>query len=192
MDRIRQRAIQNSGYSVYRFTNKEVIRSLKNTVNKIVDLLRNLRVTTNQASIIEVDVPKEHRLSNVGYGILKKQVHELYKRTLADGWTTSLFKDHLSILTPTPVCNRCAMQMIMLMLLGLNFRASKDGSADFHNYEVLFEKATTILREFFGEIATVEFRNEFNINATNFSEKPCLLWQAQYPPLQSYPGQKLW
>lgn len=168
MDRIRQRAIQNSGYSVYRFTNKEVYRSPKNTVNKIVSILRTLRVTANQASIIEIDVPKEHRFSNVDESILKKQVHELYKLTFADGWTTSLFKDYLSKLNPTPACNRCAMQKIMLMLLGLNFSASKDGAADFQKYAVLFEKATAILREFFGEIATIEFRNEFNISATNF------------------------
>jgi len=168
MDRIRQRAIQNSGYPLHRFTNKDVNRSLKNTVNKIFSLLRTSKVTANQASIIEVDVPKEHRLSNVGDDILRKQAHELYKRTLADGWTTSVFKDVLSKLTPTPTCNRCAMQKIMLMLLGLNFRASKDGAADFQNYAVLFEKATTIQREFFGEIATVELRNEFNITATNF------------------------
>ena len=60
------------------------------------------------------------------------------------------------------------MQTMMLMLLGLNFSASKDGTADFQKYAVLFGKATTILREFFGEIATVELRNEFNITATNF------------------------
>ena len=167
-DRIRQRAIQNSGYPVYRFTNKEVEKSLKNTVNKILYLLTKFRVTRNQASIIEVDVPKEHRLSNVDYDILEEWVRDLYTRTLADGWTTSLFKNFFSTLTPTPACNRCAMQTIMLRLLGLNFRASKDGSADFQNYAILFEKATTILREFFGEIATVELRNEFNITATNF------------------------
>jgi len=32
----------------------------------------------------------------------------------------------------------------------------------------LFEKATLILQEFFGDIATVELKNEFNISATNF------------------------
>ncbi len=168
MDRIRARAIQNSGYPVHRFTNKEVNKSLKNTVNKIVSILGTLKVTTKQARIIQVDVQKEHRLSNIGYGILTEYVHELNKRILADGWTASLFKDFLSGLNPDPSTNRCAMQKIMLMLLGLNFSASKDGTADFQNYAVLFGKATNILREFFGEIATVEFRNEFNITATNF------------------------
>jgi hypothetical protein len=168
MDRIRQRAIQNSGYPVHRFTNKEVSKSLDNTVNKIVSLLRTSRARANQTKIIEVDVSNEHRLSNVHDDILIKYVHEIHKRTIVDDWSTSVFKDVLSKLTPNPACNRCAMQTIMLMSLGLNFRASKDGTADFQNYAVLFEKATTILREFFGEIATVELRNEFNITATNF------------------------
>ena len=56
----------------------------------------------------------------------------------------------------------------MLLLLGLNFRASNDGTADFHNYATLFEKAIFVLQEFFGDIATVELKNEFNISATTF------------------------
>lgn len=168
MDRIRQRAIQNSGYHVYRFTNPEVNRSLKNTVNKIVSLLGTSKVTAKQVRIITIDVQKEHRFSNIGIGILKEHARELNKRILADGWTASLFEDFFSGQNPNPISNRCTMQIIMLMLLGLNFSTSKDGTADFQKYAVLFGKATNILREFFGEIATVEFRNEFNITATNF------------------------
>jgi ribosomal protein L37E len=167
-DRIRERAIQNSGYFVHRFTNREVNKSLENTVNKIVSLLRTLKVTAKQARILQVDVQKEHRLSNMGGDILKEYAPELNKRILADGWTASLFKDFFSGLDPDPSTNRCAMQTMMLILLGLNFHASKDGTADFKNYVVLFGRATNILREFFGEIATVELRNEFNITATNF------------------------
>ena len=168
MDRIRQRAIQNSGYPVYRFTNQEVNRSIKNTVNKIVSLLRTSKVTAKQVRIIKVDVQKEHRHSNMDGDILKEYARELNKRILTEGWTASLFEDFFSGLNPNPISNRCVMQTMMLMLLGLNFSASKDGTADFQKYAVLFGKATTILREFFGEIATVELRNEFNITATNF------------------------
>ena len=34
MDRIRQRAIENSGYPVYRFTNQEVKKSFDKIINK--------------------------------------------------------------------------------------------------------------------------------------------------------------
>ena len=54
------------------------------------------------------------------------------------------------------------------MLLGLNFRVSDDGNADFHNYAELFKKASDVLCEYFDEIASIGLKNEFNINATNF------------------------
>ena len=168
MDRIRQRAIENSGYPVYRFTNEEVRKSLDKTINKILLLLSSSKGTTNQSSIIEVDVSKEHNLSSVMENILKDKANELYKRTLVEGWTVSVFNDVLSEFISGPNSNRCAMQRIMLSLLGLNFKASDDGTADFHNYATLFEKAIFILQEFFGDIATVELKNEFNISATTF------------------------
>ena len=168
MDRIRQRAIENSGYPVYRFTNEEVRKSLDKTINKILLLLSSSKGTTNQSRIIEVDVSKEHNLSSVMENILKDKANELYKRTLVEGWTVSVFNDVLSEFISGPNSNRCAMQRIMLSLLGLNFKASDDGTADFHNYATLFEKAIFILQEFFGDIATVELKNEFNISATTF------------------------
>jgi hypothetical protein len=168
MDRIRQRAIENSGYPVYRFTNEEVRKSLDKTINKILLLLSSSKGTTNQSSIIEVDVSKEHNLSSVMENILKDKANELYKRTLVEGWTVMVFNDVLSEFISGPNSNRCAMQRIMLSLLGLNFKASDDGTADFHNYATLFEKAIFILQEFFGYIATVELKNEFNISATTF------------------------
>jgi hypothetical protein len=168
MDRIRQRAIENSGYPVYRFTNEEVRKSLDKTINKILLLLSSSKGTTNQSSIIEVDVSKEHNLSSVMENILKDKANELYKRTLVEGWTVSVFNDVLSEFISGPNSNRCAMQRTMLSLLGLNFKASDDGTADFHNYATLFKKAIFILQEFFGDIATVELKNEFNISATTF------------------------
>ena len=168
MDRIRQRAIENSGYPVYRFTNEEVRKSLDKTINKILLLLSSSKGTTNQSRIIEVDVSKEHNLSSVIENILKDKANELYKRTLVEGWTVSVFNDVLSEFISGPNSNRCAMQRIMLSFMGLNFKASDDGTADFHNYATLFEKAIFILQEFFGDIATVELKNEFNISATTF------------------------
>ena len=168
MDRIRQRAMENSGYPVYRFTNEEVRKSLDKTINKILLLLSSSKGTTNQSSIIEVYVSKEHNLSSVMENILKDKANELYKRTLVEGWTVMVFNDVLSEFISGPNSNLCAMQRIMLSLLGLNFKASDDGTADFHNYATLFEKAIFILQEFFVYIATVELKNEFNISATTF------------------------
>ena len=97
-----------------------------------------------------------------------KCAHELYAQTNQNGWTTDIFQDVFSEFASAPTSNRCAMQQTMLMLLGLNFKASDDGTADFHNYAELFENAILILQEFFGEIGTIELKNEFNMSATNF------------------------
>jgi len=168
MDRIRQRALENSGYVVSRFTNEEVRKSLDKTINKILILIDTSKDTTNQSRILEVDVSEEHRLSTVRDNILKDKANELYKQTLVDGWTVNVFNTVISEFISGPNSNRCAVQRIMLLLLGLNFRASNDGTADFHNYATLFEKAIFVLQEFFGDIATVELKNEFNISATTF------------------------
>ena len=168
MDRIRQRAIENSGYPVYRFTNQEVKKSFDKIINKILFLISTSKDTTNQSIMLEVDVSKEHRLSTIMDNVLRDKADELYKRTLIDGWTVDVFNTVISEFISGPNSNRCAVQRLMMLLLGLNFKASDDGTADFHNYATLFEKAILILQEFFGDIATVELKNEFNITATNF------------------------
>ena len=168
MDRIRQRAIENSGYPVYRFTNQEVKKSFDKIINKILFLISTSKGTANKSSILEVDVSKEHRLSTIMDNVLRDKADELYKRTLIDGWTVDVFNTVISEFISGPNSNRCAVQRLMMLLLGLNFKASDDGTADFHNYATLFEKAILILQEFFGDIATVELKNEFNITATNF------------------------
>jgi hypothetical protein len=168
MDRIRQRAIENSGYPVYRFTNQEVKKSFDKIINKILFLISTSKDTANQSSMLEVDVSKEHRLSTIMDNVLRDKADELYKRTLIDGWTVDVFNTVISEFISGPNSNRCAVQRLMMLLLGLNFKASDDGTADFHNYATLFEKAILILQEFFGDIATVELKNEFNITATNF------------------------
>ena len=168
MDRIRQRAIENSGYPVYRFTNQEVKKSLDKIINKILSLIHATKVTANSSKIIEIDIPKEQRISSLPITVLIKCAHELYARTNQNGWTTDVFEDVFSEFAFTPISNRCAMQQTMMLLLGLNFKASDDGTADFHNYAELFENAILILQEFFGEIGTIELKNEFNMSATNF------------------------
>jgi len=168
MDRIRQRAIENSGYPVYRFTNQEVKKSFDKIIKTILFLISTSKDTTNQSIMLEVDVSKEHRLSTIMDNVLRDKADELYKRTLIDGWTVDVFNTVISEFISGPNSNRCAVQRLMMLLLGLNFKASDDGTADFHNYATLFEKAILILQEFFGDIATVELKNEFNITATNF------------------------
>ena len=166
MDRIRQRAIENSGYPVYRFTNQEVRKSLDKIILKILSLINATKVTKSSSKIIEIDIPKEQRSSLPIY-ILKKCAHELYSRTNQNGWTSNVFEDVFSEF-PSITSNRCAMQQTMMLLLGLNFKASDDGTADFQNYARLFDHTLLVFQEFFGEIGKIELKNEFNISATNF------------------------
>ena len=168
MDRIRQRAMENSGYPVYRFTNQDVKKSLDKIVKKILFLISTSNGTVNQSRILEIDVSKEDHPSSINSNVLRDKVDELYKQILIHGWTVDVFDSVISEFISGPHSNRCAVQRLMMWLLGLNFKASNDGTADFHNYATLFGKAILILQKFFGDIATVELKNEFNISATNF------------------------
>jgi hypothetical protein len=84
-------------------------------------------------------------------------------------WNASYFKEFLSQYNPTPIDNRCAMERILFMLLGLNLRLKDPTSTiDFEHYSMLFNKSIGIMKGFFGEAAEIELKNAYNITATNF------------------------
>jgi hypothetical protein len=85
-------------------------------------------------------------------------------------WNISYFKEFLSQYNPTPIGNRCAMERILFMLLGLNLSLKKDpqSTIDFEHYSMFFDKSIVIMKGLFGEAAEIELQNAYNITATNF------------------------
>jgi very-short-patch-repair endonuclease len=173
-DRIRQRALESSGYLVYRFKNEEIINSLDYVVDKIKSILNEFDHNSDKKAtpkLIEIDVPEVQRMSNVPENFIKAYSITLNSTLVGkmERWNASYFKEFLSQYNPTPIDNRCAMERILFMLLGLNLRLKDPTSTiDFEHYSMLFNKSIGIMKGFFGEAAEIELKNAYNITATNF------------------------
>ena len=181
-DRIRQRALENSGYSVYRFKNKEIVHSLAYVIAKIKSIINQSKQKQMEdnsrniprTKIIELDVPEDKRLSNVSEGFIKAYAIALNSTlTSITSWTGQYFKEFLSQYNPTPTANRCAMEKLIFVVLGLNLRSKSNRdnnypNIDFEHYSALFNQCVQIMNYFFGKIGEIELKNAFNITATNF------------------------
>jgi very-short-patch-repair endonuclease len=174
-DRIRQRALENSGYLVYRFKNEEIVNSLDYVINKIKSVLNEFNLNPDKKDaqkLIEMEIPETERMSNVPEHLIKAYSIALNSTLVGKiaKWNISYFKEFLSQYSPTPIGNRCAMERILFMLLGLNLCAKKDpqSTIDFEHYSMLFEKSIGIMKGLFGEAAEIELKNAYNITATNF------------------------
>jgi hypothetical protein len=108
-------------------------------------------------------------MSNVPENLLKAYSIAL-NSTLEDKmerWNITYFKEFLSQYNPTPIGNRCAMERILFILLGLNLRLQKE-TIDFEHYSMLFDKSIGIMKGLFGDTEEIELKNAYNITATNF------------------------
>ena len=173
-DRIRQRALESSGYLVYRFKNEEIINSLEYVVDKIKSILNEFDLNSDikaAPKLIEINVPEAQRMSNVPENFIKAYSITLNSTLVGkmERWNISYFKEFLSQYNPTPIDNRCAVERILFMLLGLNLRLKDPPSTiDFEHYSMLFNKSIGIMKGLFGEGAEIELKNAYNITATNF------------------------
>ncbi|MDQ4017852.1 MAG: endonuclease domain-containing protein, partial [Thermoproteota archaeon] len=174
-DRIRQRALENSGYPVYRFKNEEIVNSLDYVVDKIKSVLYEFEHNSDKKTapkLIEMEIPETQRMSNVPEYLIKAYSIALNSTLVGkmEKWSTSYFKEFLSQYDPTPVGNRCAMERILFILLGLNLHLKKEpqSTIDFEHYSMLFDKSIGIMKGLFGETAEIELKNAYNITATNF------------------------
>jgi very-short-patch-repair endonuclease len=123
-DRIRQRALENTGYVVYRFKNREIAESLGDVITKIKYILSQSRGVNPK--MFEIDVPEGNRMSNISGNFVKEYASALNSTLLTiDRWNAIYFKEFLSRSDPSPISNRCAMEKLIFILLGQNLR-SKD------------------------------------------------------------------
>jgi very-short-patch-repair endonuclease len=171
-DRIRQRALENSGYLVHRFKNEEIINSLDYVLDKIKSILTEFDHNSGKKTapqLIEINVPDAQRMSNVPENLIK--AYSIALNSTLEGkmerWNINYFKGFLSQYNPTPIGNRCAMERILFILLGLNLRLKKE-TMDFEHYSMLFDKSIGIMKGLFGDTAEIELKNAYNITATNF------------------------
>lgn len=176
-DRIRQRALENMGYYVYRVKNEEIKNSPRCITEKIIELYYKVLERENE-SVNSIKKPKIQKIVRPDYKSLPYDLQQLITPwTIAfnsqlrsnGNWTTSYFKDTLSNYDQRLVTNQCAMERLILQLLGLNLRKQADGAIDFEHHSILFNKAMEIISDLFGSnISSTYLQNSFNITAPNF------------------------
>jgi hypothetical protein len=98
---------------------------------------------------------------------------EFNKELNDEKWTADIFKESLKRFHPGLVSNQCAMERLILLLLGLNLRKTQVGiGLDFEYSSKLLKKGIEIIRNIFGgaqgDAAAIHLRNMYNISAPGF------------------------
>jgi very-short-patch-repair endonuclease len=174
-DRIRQRALQNMGFEVHRIRNEQIKRApfavAADIIQKYYEVVdaddKTTRITKLKATTRHGSVPKDIDEK------LQFWALEFNKELNDETWSANYFKESLIQFHPQLVSNQCAMERLILLLLGLNLRKTQDGSGlDFEYSSHLLKKGIEILKHIFGEeqgdAASVHLRNMYNISAPGF------------------------
>ena len=174
-DRIRQRALQNMGFEVHRVRNEQIKRApfavAADIIQKYYEVVdaddKSTKITKLKATAHHESVPEDIDEK------LQFWALEFNKELNDEKWSANYFKESLKRFHPGLVSNQCAMERLILLLLGLNLRKMQDGiSLDFEYSSNLLKKGIEILRGIFGEeegdAAAIHIRNMYNISAPGF------------------------
>lgn len=181
-DRIRQRALENMGYSVYRIRNKQVEGSPFDVAGKIVDRYYQLMEVESEKKTLSPKIRKIYNparlepLSKDLERLIPAWTRALNSKLTFENWSASYFQKILSEFDMRLVTNQCAVERMILYLLGLNVLDKQDAEKnhagkmiDFESFHSFFERALAILSEMFADqFADIYLKNSFNITAPNF------------------------
>ena len=172
-DRIRERALKNMGYTVFRVTNEEVQQNPRVVAQKIID------------KYMEIDADDEQKVTKItklnkplDYNPITREIDEnlpiwadVFNKELNDGnWSVDFFKESLSRIHPNLIQNKSAMEKMILMLYGVNLRKMENGNLDFEFSLNFLKKSIRILNDLFGKNSMVDIhiKNLLNTSAPGF------------------------
>jgi hypothetical protein len=175
LDRIRQRALENMGYTVHRVKNESIRDRPNDIANEIeeIDTILSETEKKKETTIMELKkplevepIPKDVQLNLDIWAI------EFNEKINDESWSVEFFRESLSHYHPELVRNQCAMEKLILILHGLNLRKSSDGdSLDFEYSLKFFKKSLNLLKELFpknGKLAAIHLKNIYNESAPGF------------------------
>lgn len=174
LDRIRQRALENMGYTVHRVRNEAIRNSPHEIANEIYDIYTILSDTANKKEITIIELKKPSEVKPIPKDIqfnLKLWVSDFNKKLNDERWTVQFFRESLSQYHPELIKNQCAMEKFMLSLFGYKFQKTEDGNLNFKYSLEFFKKSLHILNELFpehGNMAAIHLKNMFNESAPGF------------------------
>lgn len=170
-DRIRQRALKNMGYAVFRVKNEEVQKRPDVVAAKIMGEYSQLTASDSkkEIKITELEKPVNYKPipSKINYN-LKYWVREFNTKLNYDMWSTDFFKEELSRYHPEIVKNKSIMESVILQLWGLNLHKMDDGNIDFE-YSLIY-LSIQLLNELFDGDNMIEthLKNQINRTAPGF------------------------
>src|SRR5919199_1633196 len=113
----------------------QLVYGIHQILSLVIDLLLKLMVVSMNLNTVGhlIEYVKEHwRIWAIAFNSQLRS---------SGNWTTSYFKDTLSNYDQRLVTNQCAMERLLLQLLGLNLCKQDDGAIDFEHHSMLFNKA---------------------------------------------------
>jgi very-short-patch-repair endonuclease len=175
-DRIRHRALENMGYHVLRVRNEEIQAIPDAVAERIIqryfevadnDDRRPTKITKLKKVTDYEPMPKEitNNLQLWAISFNKELNNKKW-------WSVDYFKESLTRLHAKLVTNQCAMERLILLLLGLNLRKRENGILDFEYSLTFLNKCIEVLRGLFGEeegnMTVIHLKNMYNISAPGF------------------------
>jgi very-short-patch-repair endonuclease len=168
-DRIRQRALEKLGYSVYRIRNEAVTSSPEKVTEEVLQqyyepfdaqvgqsrsLLSKARNIENMMS----SRPEEGQVLSVAIRL----------KDYTDKWEYDKFCMYLSDIDQNFVTNPCHTERLVLLLLGLDLTTTYRGKVNFKIFLDIFMKGIDIMSNLYGDRARIYLINSFSITAANF------------------------
>jgi very-short-patch-repair endonuclease len=185
-DRIRQRALEKMGYYVLRVKNEDIQNTpdsvAERIIQKYIEVIEEEQhssteeTRTKSIKIIELEeplhyepIPKEITSDHLRFWALSFNQELITNKESA--WSVDYFKKSLTQLHPKLVTNQCAMERLILLLVGLNLLKKDDGNLDFEYTLNFLKRCIEILRGLFSQEASmvdVHIKNMYNISAPGF------------------------
>jgi len=173
LDRIRQRALENMSYKVFRVRNEEVQRSPDVVAAKIMGEYSQLVASEskNEIKITELKKPTDYEpISKEINDNLEDWIRSFNNDLNNERWSVDFFRETLSRFHPDLIKNKSIMENVILLLHGLNLHKMDNGHLDFKYSLFFFKKSINLLNEMFGkgDIIGTHLKNQFNKSAPNF------------------------
>lgn len=168
-DRIRQRALEKLGYSVYRIRNEVVASSPQRVTEEILQQyyeafdaqIGQTRSVLSKAKDIEniiTSQPEDDQLLSVAIRL----------KEYTDKWNYEKFCAYLSEIDQNFLTNPCHTERLILLLLGLDLTINDSGKVNFENLLDFFMKGINIMSNLYGDRAKIYLVNSFSVTAANF------------------------
>jgi very-short-patch-repair endonuclease len=183
-DRIRQRALEKMGYYVLRVKNEEIENTpdsvAERIIQKYIEIIeeeddtkgikaKSIKITELEKPLHYEPIPKEITSDHLRLWALSFNQELITNKESA--WSVDYFKQSLTQLHPKLISNQCAMERLILLLVGLNLLKKDDGNLDFEYTLNFLKKCIEILRGLFSQEASmvdVHIKNMYNISAPGF------------------------